>query len=71
MIIIGCMFVVFLIDEILVISNNSRFIAKLITKLNSFLLLKDMGDLKFFLGVEVTHLEDGLDLSQTKCLKFT
>lgn len=61
-------FIVFLIyiDDIIATSNNSILITALIVKLNSIFSLEDLGELNYFLGVEVTHNADGFQLSQGK-----
>jgi len=48
------------VDDIIVTGNDSRLIKTLVTQLNSVFSLKDLGDLDYFLGIEVTHHTDGL-----------
>lgn len=48
------------------IGKNSTIINALIVKLNSIFSLKDIGMLKIFLGMEVTHTIYGIHLSQSK-----
>lgn len=64
-------FVVLLIyvDDILVTDNDSMFITNLITWLNKVFSLKDLGDVSFFLGFEVTKIDNGLHLCQAKYIK--
>lgn len=46
--------------------NSSSLLLELINKLKSRFAMKDMGDLHYFLGIEVTRSKDGLFLSQGK-----
>ena len=48
--------IIFLVqmDDIIVIDNNSSQIHELISHLDSCFELKDLGDLSYFLGLEVT-----------------
>lgn len=55
------------IDDILVTGNNSNKKQKFIQKLNAMLSLKDLlGNLHFFLGIEVFRDESGFYLNQSK-----
>ena len=57
------------VDDIIITGNSSAFISGLITQLNSDFSLKQLGNLDYFLGIEVTHLPNGsLLLSQAKYL---
>lgn len=57
------------IDDIVIIASNSQLIDCLITDLGSAFPIKDLGQLFYFLGVEVDHTPSGLLLSQCKYIK--
>ncbi|KAH9666887.1 ABC transporter G family member 40 [Citrus sinensis] len=57
------------VDDIIVTGSNNIEIEQLIQDLSSTFALKDLGQLNFFLGIEVTRNENTLVLSQTKYLK--
>ena len=63
------------VDDFIIIGNNSTFIDNVIWHLNNQFHLKDLGDLHFFLGVEVIQTHAGLFLMQHKyirdCLSHT
>lgn len=52
------------VDDIIVTSNNTHFLENFITILAARFSLKDLGDLSYFLGVEVIPHPRGLFLSQ-------
>ena len=54
------------VDDIIVTGNNSSQIASLIAALGTVFELKDLGDLHYFLGIQITPIPHGLLLSQTK-----
>ncbi|KAJ4816146.1 hypothetical protein LUZ62_028712 [Rhynchospora pubera] len=54
------------VDDILVTGSNQSYIVSLIGHLNSHFSLKDMGQVHFFLGMEVSAAPNGIDLSQAK-----
>ena len=54
------------VDDILVTGLNIVFIENVIKQLDYEFALKDLGDLSYFLSLEVTPLVEGLHLSQTK-----
>ena len=55
------------VDDIIVTDNNHTFIKSLVSKLNSEFSLKDLGDLDYFLGIEVSSQPNGsLLLIQSK-----
>ncbi|GJY04161.1 ribonuclease H-like domain-containing protein [Tanacetum coccineum] len=61
----------FYVDDIVVTSNNENEIDKFKKFLSSKFMIKDLGLLKYFLGIEVLENENGLCLSQRKyCLEL-
>ena len=59
-------FVLIYVDDIIVTSLSDEAISALLKDLNSEFALKDLGDLHYFLGIEVQRNGDGLHLSQEK-----
>lgn len=64
--IIGYLFVY--VDDIVVIGVDDKEVDELVLKLSNEFPIRDLGQLKFFLGIQVTHVEDGIHLSQTQYL---
>jgi histone deacetylase 1/2 len=60
------MFVLIYVDDIIVASSSLEGTQRLLKTLKSDFVLKDLGDLHYFLGIEVTKLGDGILLSQAK-----
>jgi histone deacetylase 1/2 len=60
------MFVLIYVDDVIVTSSSYQAISVLLQQLGENFALKDLGDLLYFLGIEVTHCSDGLVLTQTK-----
>jgi histone deacetylase 1/2 len=58
------LFVLVYVDDIIVASSSQAATNALLKDLQSEFALKDLGDLHYFLGIEVKRLEDGLVLSQ-------
>lgn len=56
-------------DNIIITSNDSDFISTFIATLDSIFSLKDLGNLSFFLGIEVLHHNGSLLLSQSSYIK--
>ncbi|KAK0581318.1 hypothetical protein LWI29_012417 [Acer saccharum] len=54
------------VDDILVIGNNDGFISKLIDQLSTEFAIKDLGALRYFLGIEIKPFPGGIFLSQQK-----
>ena len=54
------------VDDILITGSSSHQISSLITKLDSVFALRDLGQLFYFLGIEVSYLAGSMHLSQTK-----
>lgn len=57
------------VNDLIVTSNSTDFINALIQKLSFDSAVNDLGNLRYFLGVEVTASPTGLVLSQTKYVK--
>jgi len=60
------MFVLVYVDDIIVASSSSQATEALLKDLQSDFALKDLGQLHYFLGIEVKHVPDGLVLSQER-----
>jgi histone deacetylase 1/2 len=54
------------VDDIIVTGNSVKAIEVLLKKLKTDFALKDLGDLNFFLGIEVKSVQGGILLSQAK-----
>jgi hypothetical protein len=54
------------VDDIVIASNDPKAISNLTSYLNSAFQLKDLGPLKFFLGLEIAHSSKGISVSQRK-----
>ena len=54
------------VDDIIVTSSSSEAVATLLQDLKKEFTLKDLVDLHYFLGIEVTKCKDGILLSQEK-----
>jgi histone deacetylase 1/2 len=59
-------FLLIYVDDIIVTSSSDSAIAALLKNLNHEFALKDLGDLHYFLGIEVHKMDDGILLNQTK-----
>ena len=60
------MYLLLYVDDIVLISSLSDVVDKLVLNLRHDFSIKDLGPLHYFLGLEVTHIVDGLSLTQTK-----
>lgn len=60
------MFMLVYVDDIIVSSSSEKATSALLQDLNQEFALKDLGDLHFFLGIEVKKVNDGLVLTQEK-----
>jgi histone deacetylase 1/2 len=54
------------VDDIIVVSSSTVATDRLLHQLRTSFALKDLGELHYFLGIEVSHLRGGLLLSQHK-----
>lgn len=54
------------VDDIVIANNNFQAISDLTGFLNSAFKLKDLGPLKFFLGLEIAYSSKGICVSQRK-----
>jgi hypothetical protein len=59
-------FVLVYVDDIIVVSSKSEATSGLLHELKKEFALKDLWDLHYFLGMEVTKVRDGIILSQDK-----
>lgn len=60
------MFVLVYVDDMLATGSSANEIRSLVTQLTATFSLKDLGDLNYFLGIEVLKNSSGLHLSQSK-----
>lgn len=60
------MFILVYVDDIIVASASSQAVTTLLRKLGDEFALKDLGDLSYFLGIEVNKVNDGIILTQGK-----
>jgi histone deacetylase 1/2 len=60
------MFVLVYVDDIIVASSSQQATDALLKSLEQEFALKDLGDLHYFLGIEVKKMGDGLFLSQSR-----
>ena len=63
------MFLLIYVDDIIVASSSSEATAALLTDLQGEFALTDLGNLHYFLGIEVKKLRDGILLTQEKYTK--
>jgi histone deacetylase 1/2 len=59
-------FVLVYVDDIIVTSSSNKAITSLLQDLSSTFALKDLGDLHYFLGIEVKRFNQGIVLTQQK-----
>jgi hypothetical protein len=59
-------YVLIYVNDIIVVSSSQSATAALLHNLEQNFALKDLGDLHYFLGIEVTKIKDGILLSQSK-----
>ncbi|XP_039780498.1 uncharacterized mitochondrial protein AtMg00810-like [Panicum virgatum] len=54
------------VDDMIITDSSSALLQRIIAELQAEFALKDMGNLHFFLGVEVTRSASGFHLSQAQ-----
>ena len=54
------------VDDLVIIGNNLCFVSEIVAQLGNRFSLKDMGQLNFFLGMEVISTKSRLFFSQHK-----
>lgn len=54
------------VDDLLITGNNSKMIEDLKSVLKGSFMMKDLGSLRYFLGIEIARNEHGLVLNQCK-----
>jgi hypothetical protein len=54
------------VDDIILTGNAPSFISHLVKQLQEKFALKDLGQLHYFLGIEIKHFNGGITISQTK-----
>lgn len=57
------------VDDILVTGSNAEVVTTLIKQLDVEFSLKDLGEITYFLGIQVTHTVNGFHLSQQKYIR--
>ncbi|KAF5445194.1 hypothetical protein F2P56_034261 [Juglans regia] len=63
-----CYFLVY-VDDLVITGNDPKFVTSIIQQLGARFSLKDLGNLHYFLGVEVIPTPQGLFLSQHKYIR--
>ena len=54
------------VDDVAIASNNPQVVSSFITLLNDIFKLKDLGPLKYFLGLEIARFADEISVCQRK-----
>jgi histone deacetylase 1/2 len=62
-------FVLVYVDDIIVASSSSKAVSMLLKKLQNDFALKDLGELHFFLGIEVKKVQNGLVLNKERYVR--
>jgi histone deacetylase 1/2 len=60
------MYLLVYVDDIIVVSSSHSAVGRLVHGLQSEFAVKDLGSLRFFLGIEVSDVSQGLALTQKK-----
>ena len=58
------------VDDMIITGNDEGEIAQLKARLGKEFEVKDLGQLRYFLGIEVACGEEGVVLSQRKCIRL-
>jgi len=61
-----CIYLIVYVDDIVIIGNDTAGISQLKEHLCRHFQTKDLGSLKYFLGIEVAQSKDGVVISQRK-----
>lgn len=56
------------VDDIVIVGSIKAGVQKTISRLNKEFPLRVLGELKFFLGIQVSYLKDGIHLAQSQYL---
>ncbi|XP_038891648.1 uncharacterized mitochondrial protein AtMg00810-like [Benincasa hispida] len=59
-------FLLVYVDDVIITGNNSPLTEQLIETLDIQFALKDLGQLRYFLGIQVRYLDSGLLINQSK-----
>jgi hypothetical protein len=60
------MYILVYVDDIIVVSSSEEATAALLCNLEKDFALKDLGELHYFLGIEVEKINGGILLTQNK-----
>ncbi|KAI3673709.1 hypothetical protein L6452_39837 [Arctium lappa] len=60
------MYLLVYVDDLILTGNDETTITTFISRLNHEFAIKDLGDLNYFLGLEVAYMDNGLFLTQSK-----
>jgi hypothetical protein len=60
------MYILVYVDDIIVANSSAKFTNALVKKLSQKFALKDLGDLHYFLGIEVTRNKEELLMTQER-----
>lgn len=61
-----CAYVLVYVDDMLITGSSAKIVQTCISSLASRFSIKDMGELRYFLGIEATHTKSGLHLMQKR-----
>jgi hypothetical protein len=64
-----CIFVLIYVDDIIVVSSTQQATIALLNDLKEDFALKDLGELQYFLGIEVKQTPEGILLSREVCIR--
>ncbi|KAM1286779.1 hypothetical protein ACFX2J_000788 [Malus domestica] len=54
------------VDDVILIGSSSQLISQVIKELTTEFEMKDLGNLHYFLGLQISHTDEGLFVSQSK-----